>query len=177
MKRVINKTQISFLIAFTFMLLGTLSLVGLVYVIEGNAIKLRERVGAIAYQKAQAEERYETERLLEETKEERTALSSFVLTEGSVIDFITNIETIASSLGLEFNTKTITPEETKDKNFDELSMQFSFSGPNSSVEKLMAVFEIIPHHSYIRDLNVRQSEGGNLWTVDMTLVVTIIEHD
>lgn len=177
MKKVVNKTRGSFLIAFIFVISGALTLVGLVYLIEGNAIKLQERVGAIAYQKAQEEERYETERLLEETKEERDALSSFVLTEGSVIDFITNIESIAGSLGLDFNTKSITPEETKKKNFDELSTQLSFSGSKPAVEKLVVVFETIPYHSYIRDLNVRQSEGGRLWTVDMTLVVTIFEHD
>lgn len=177
MKKTVNTTKLSFFMAFSFMVLGALSVVGLIYVIENNAVKLRDRVQAIATDKAQEEERYETERLLEETQDERAALSYFVLTEGSVINFITDIEKIAASLGLEFNTQTITPEETKDKNFDELSMKFSFSGTQSSVEKMISVFETIPHHSYIRELNLRQNENGAQWSVDMTLVVTIATHD
>lgn len=177
MNKIVNKTKISLLLSFSFMLAGALSLVGLVYVIEDNAVNLRERVIALAYEKAQEEERYETERLMEDTKTEREALSYFVLTEESVIDFITNIEAIASSLQLDFKTQTISPEETKDKNFDELSMKFIFSGPKLSVEKMISVFETIPHHSYIRDLSIRQSENDSLWSAEILLVVTIVEHD
>ncbi len=177
MKKVVNKTYVSFLIAFGFMSLGALSLTGLIYVIEDNAVTLRDRVSAIAYEKAQEKERYETERLLEETKDERAELSSIVLTEESVIDFITSIENIAGSSGLNFKTQTITPEATKDKNFDELSIKFNFSGSRSSVEYMMSVFETVPYHSYIRELSIRQSEAENIWTVEMVLVVTIIQHD
>lgn len=177
MNKVINTTQISFFITFGFMVFGTLVLLGLVYVIEGNAMTLREQVSAIAYTKAQQQERYETERLLDETKEERERLTQFVLTEGSVIDFITNIEALAHSLQLSFNTQTITPEKTKDTNFDELSMSFDFSGPKPVAEYMISVLETTPHHSYIRDLSVRQSEGGAVWSVNLVLVVTIAAYD
>jgi len=177
MNKNVNKTKISLFLSFIFMIAGSLSLVGLIYVIEDNAVSLRERVSALAYEKAKEEERYETERLMEETKTEREALSYFVLTEESVIDFITNIEAIASSLQLDFRTETISPEETKDKNFDELSMKFIFSGPKMSVEKMISVFETIPHHSYIRDLSLRQSENDTIWSAEIFLVVTIVEHD
>lgn len=177
MKKMINTTQVSFFITLSFMIFGALVLLGLVYVIEGNAVTLREQVSAIAYTKAQQQERYETERLLDETKEERERLAQFVLTEGSVIDFITNIEALAQSLQLSFNTQTITPEKTKDTNFDELSMNFDFSGSKPVVEYMISILETTPHHSYIRDLTVRQSEGGAVWNVNLVLVVTIATYD
>ena len=173
----INSTLITFIFALGFMLVSAGAIMGLIYIVEGNAIELGDRVRAIAYNKAQQEERYETERLLEETKEEREALSNFVLTEGSVIDFITNIEAVASAQGLEFDTQAISPESTKDETFDELSMSFNFSGQKSAVEYMISVLETVPHHSYIRDISLKQSEDRLKWTVRLTLVVTILEND
>lgn len=177
MKKLSNTTKVTFILSFSFMLLGAAAFIGLVYVIEKNAIELRDRVSAIAYSKAQQEERYETQRVLEETKEERAQLSQFVLTENSVVDFITGLETQANALGLEFNTQAITPEETKDPLFDELSMKFNFSGSQVMVERMIAILETIPHLSYIRDISIRQNANGSVWETNVVLVVTILTYD
>lgn len=177
MKKAINTTRVSFFIALSFMVFGASMFLGLVYIIEGSVVTLREQVSAIAYTKAQQQERYETERLLDETKEERERLAQFILTEGSVIDFITTIEALAHALELDFNTQTITPEKTKDQNFDELSMSFDFSGSKPTAEYMISILETIPYHSYIRDISIKQSEDGIFWSVKVVLVVTIITYD
>jgi Tfp pilus assembly protein PilO len=177
MKKAKNTTQIIFVVTLVFILGSITALLGLIYLIEENSIELKERVHLISLNKAQQEERYEVERLLSETKEERENLLNFVLTEDTVIDFITNLEKLASSYGIEFNTKTISPEKTKDEMFDDLNLNFSFSGPKDDIAFLISVLETVPNHAYIKDLSVRQSEEGNTWSVNMTLVVTILEND
>lgn len=177
MNKIVNKTHIFLLVTLGFVGAGALALVGLVYLIEVNATKLQQKADNLSYYKAQQEERYETEQLLKDTEEERALLTKYMLDESSVIDFITDIESTARSLGLGFSTQAITPKETKDPVFDELSMSFDFGGPQASVAYMIAIFETLPHFSYIKDISVRQNEDTNEWSVTMNLVVTILEHD
>lgn len=158
------------------MLVSGLALIGLVYLIESDAETLRAQARELAFKKAQAEEQFETSRLLEQTADERNSLREYILTEGTVIDFISTLESIAAEQGLSFSTQAITPEVTKDALFDNLTMGFAFSGPKENVSYLVKVLESVPFRSQIDAVTLREEDDG-VWTATVKLFVIILEYE
>lgn len=176
MKLGFSKTQFALLFSLGFMGAAFLMVFGLVYVIESDAEQLRTKAAELAFQKAQAEEQFETTRLLEDTQEERNRLADFVLTEQTIIDFISEIETIATSQQLDFDTQTIAPKKTKHPTFDDLTISFGFSGAEDNVWYMIKLFESLPYHSHIQDIDLSQNSEGN-WSVRLLIHITILEYE
>lgn len=162
--------------ALGFASAAVLATLGLVYVVESDANTLRTQSQELAFQKAQAEEQFETTRLLESTTQERAELADFVLSEATIIDFISQIETLAQTLGLEFDTENIVPVETKEPSFDDLTIDFLFRGPKENALFMLQALESLPYHSYVNDVIVREEING-AWTVNTSIHITILEHE
>jgi hypothetical protein len=171
MKR--SSTKVVFVISLTMAVIAGGSLAALVYFIDTDARALAEQSAALAQREAEEKERLDTVRLLEDTLEERTQLKAHVLTESSIITFITNIESIAAEQALEFTTQTITPVVTPDPLFDQLTLEFAFSGPEEQVTFLLELLEKLPYHSTIQTVSVRQL-GPDQWSANVSLVVTTL---
>ena len=176
MKFDLNKTTIALLLSLGFLVVAVLSVFGLIYVIESDAEALKTQAREIAFREAEAEEQFETTRLLEETIDERAQLQEFVLTEATIIDFITEIEAIAADLSLTFDTQRITAQEVKHGSFEGLTIDMTFNGPRARAATLLTLLEELPYHSHLENVAVTQSAGGE-WNVNLTLFVTILQHD
>lgn len=170
----LDKTKFALLLSLSFMGGAALVVLGLAYVVETDAELLRTQSKELAFQKAQAEEQFETTRLLESTTEERARLRDFVLTESTIIDFISSIETLAESLNLSFDTENITPVETKHQTFNDLTIDVSFRGQRENVQLMLRALESLPYHSWVNDMILREEITGE-WTISTSIHITILE--
>jgi voltage-gated potassium channel Kch len=171
MKR--SSSTIIFGISGVFALIAGGSLAALVYVIDTDANALAEQSAALALREAEEKERLDTVRLLDDTFEERTELKKHVLTESGIITFITDLETIAKQQALEFTTQTITPIVTPDPLFDQLAIEFIFTGRPEQVTFLLELLETLPYHSTIQTVSVRQASPERS-SANVSLVVTTL---
>lgn len=168
-----SSTKIVFAIALTIALVAGGSLAALVYVIDADATALAEQSAALAVREAEEKERLDTVRLLEDTLEERTELKKHVLTESGIISFITDLETIAAQQALEFTTQTITPVVTPDPLFDQLTIEFSFTGKQEQVVFLLELLETLPYHSTMQAVSIREISPEQS-SANVSLVVTTL---
>lgn len=171
-----SRTYTVFALALLFMLGSVVLVVGLTFFVRSEAQTLNRYVRDIAYAEATESTRYDTTRLLEETAEERAELAAYVLTEDSVIDFITEIERSAAARGLDFSTESIEPIKTKDEFFDQISLQFSFSGTPAAAIEQLAQIETIPYHCRIKTVAVQHTLEGEM-KVKVILLVSIREYE
>lgn len=168
-----SSTKIVFIVSSVLALVAGSSLTALVYIIDKDANALAEQSAALALREAEEKERLDTARLLEDTLEERTELKTHVLTESSIITFITDLETIAAQQALEFTTQTITPAVTPDPLFDQLTIEFSFTGKQEQVVFLLELLESLPYHSTIQTVSVREINPEQS-SANVSLVVTTL---
>jgi len=176
MKARISKTAVTLFVSFGFLVCSAGALLGLGYFIETGATNLTATAQQIAYQQAQAGERFETSRIVEETVSERNELESYVLTEATVIDFISELEDTAARLGLMFSTQTISPEETKDPDFDLVRMDVAFSGPAGTVKRMIRLIETMPYASEVQTVSVGV-DAGDVWRAEVVLELDILEYE
>lgn len=145
----------------------------LVYRIEHDAGELQQKAAALALREAQEKERLDTVRLLEDTLDERTELKSYILTEEGIINFLTDLEATAENQQLDFITQSITPLDTPDPLFDQVSINLAFTGDQEDVSFLLKLLETLPYLSSLESVAVRQGAGEGRWSANVTLLMTI----
>lgn len=168
-----HQTRIVAIIALLFVL----SMAALLWLIiskitvEGTA--LTERVETIADNNAKMKVYRDLQRLVDETEEHRESIGLFVLSEDKTSEFLTDIESLEKSQGVELTTNSLNVT-TKEGVFDELVIEFLVKGNEEGVKKMMRIFETLPYHSKVTSLMFTKEEGGE-WSGDLELSVTLLK--
>ncbi len=140
--------------------------------IRTQALRLEEQVKILTENNTKESSFVRLNRLVQETEEDRALLAtSFFKSEGDSISFLGEIETLATSLGLTFETEALDKIESKEKG-EFLKMSFVYEGKKETVMKFSKLFEVAPYHSRVESLRLRKGSGDN-WTAELSMQIMI----
>ena len=143
-----------------------------IYQVVSAGSQLTQRVEAIAAMNASLKANAELGVLMEETQEERAALSELVLTEERTSMFLTEIEDIAAQTGVGLSTRSLEVIEQKDEVHNALSIQLHIEGRTDLVLLTLKLFEVLPYHSTVHTLNL-QKDADQTAQAQLELMVTL----
>lgn len=109
----------------------------------------------------------------ESTQEDRAALEQFFITEKDTISFISNIEQLASEMGIALETSQLSVNPKTDKSAAQLYAGFKFSGQENAVKQLVLLFENIPYHKTIPELVLTHNPEDDTLKGSILLYITI----
>ncbi|MCF7857631.1 MAG: type 4a pilus biogenesis protein PilO [Candidatus Pacebacteria bacterium] len=112
-------------------------------------------------------------RSLEDSQHERESLTTRILKEEDVIDFLTSIESIGKDKGVSFKTNSLTVQKINDT-FESLVVDIGVRGQYASVLYVLKILEHIPYQSSIGSVQIHKEEGGEypVWSGTIKLNVT-----
>lgn len=169
-----GKTKIIGIISLAYVFIAVAVLSSVIFEVITAGQALTERVTAIADKNAKVKVYSELSNLVKATKDQRETLSGFVLTEENTSAFLTDIESIGMSQNVTLTTDSL--QVTKqDGLFDLLSIQFTLEGSESSVAKMLMVFETLPYHSLVSSLTYERVANGGVKST-LGLEVTLLKH-
>ncbi len=170
-----HKTKIVVIGATLYLIMSAVLLAGVTYAVIVVGKKLEDRIIAIAEKDARVRAHTSLQKLMEETREDREELSTYILTEDQTSTFLTNIESLGSEVGVELTTGSLEVVK-KEGLFNELLIQFKIEGDESSVMKMHLLFETLPYRSKIAALSLSRAEGGRTEST-LQIAVTLLKHD
>jgi hypothetical protein len=145
----------------------------LLYEIEAKGATLESQI-AILNENTTKESAYvRLRRLAQETEDERSLLaSSFFKGEGDSITFLGEIETLAAALNISLKTEDLAKITKEGSTQEYIRMSFVYEGQRDTVFTFSKLFEVVPYHSIVESLQLRQTTPGN-WEGTMTILITI----
>ncbi|OGG89174.1 hypothetical protein A2592_00540 [Candidatus Kaiserbacteria bacterium RIFOXYD1_FULL_42_15] len=109
----------------------------------------------------------------ESTKEDRATIEQFFITEKDTISFITDIEQLASKMGITLETSQLSVNPKTDKSAAQLYAGFKFTGQEKAIKQLVLLFENIPYHKTIPELVLTHNPEDGTWKGSILLYITI----
>ncbi len=170
-----KKTNTVVLAALLFALLSMGVFAWVFYEVTTAGRSLTERVDTIADTRAKERAYKELTLQVAQTKEQRDALNSFVLTEDGTGAFLTEIEHLGTIQGVELTTNSLKVVTLKDSP-DTLQVQFGIVGEEQAVKKMVTILESLPYHSVVSSLSLTKESGEKMRSV-VDLAVTLFKHD
>ncbi len=140
-----------------------------------NAVDQSEREA----QEAQAEQlsASEIKALLADTKSEQLTIGTFFLTSDRVVDFLEELEHLATSTNLESQTNSVTDaswEGLESSKWEALSVSLSTKGSWQNSYRFLGLLERLPYRSSITRVTLQKIEeekGSASWQADISLLV------
>jgi hypothetical protein len=169
-----SKITLKHLIASVVLLTLSVVAAGLaVYKIMADSKTLNEQVTVLAAEQAQENSYYRLQKINEDSKEEREALSKYFLTQSSdSIDFLNQVESLAPQAGVDLQTDKLEDIADKKTGTKWISVQFSFSGTQSDVERFVQILERLPYFSQVTAVSLKARSLDN-WQAQVTMRVFI----
>lgn len=171
-----RRTQIVGIFALVYLCAAASALGWMIYTVSITGEELETRVAAIADKNAKVKMYTDFAKLIEDTQNERAILASHVLTENETSGFLTDIESLAASVGVALSTRSLNVADIKNSSFDELVITFDVEGPEMLVKNLLRIFETLPYHSQISTLTFAVSEGGTI-KGSIEVKVTLLQNE
>lgn len=147
-------------------LLGGIAVfVGLLYVVSVRQESLQKLVQEQSVAEAKQTQLTALADLVIDTKEDREMLASHVVTENSVIDFLSLIEETARGQGLEIKTKSLNVRPLSGNEiFELLTLTTEIQGTLDGVLVMIALFESLPFQITILNVSLDNVAGDNVGT-------------
>lgn len=164
--------------AASFAIFGVALLVlgGMAYFVYKKNAVYEEQMHARAVRTATEREVQSLGRILDETAQDREALTGYVLTEDSVVDFLSHISELARSQGVTAETRSLAVAPIEgNKTFEYLTLEVTVLGSFESVTRMLSLLESLPYQVSVRTVTVDRTakEGGpSLWRGAYRLYVT-----
>ncbi len=109
--------------------------------------------------------------IISKTQDSRDKLSRYFVTEKDTINFITDIESLAASLGVSIETTSleILPGQTGARG--QLKTSFAVEGDRTAIKNFIKAIENLPYHSTVPELEI--DLNGNEWSAYISVLVTM----
>lgn len=145
----------------------------MIYEIDVKGLQLEEQVKILAENNSKEELYLNIRRTIQETEADRNSINNkFFKSEDDSIDFLSEIESLAPTLGLVLSTKALEPVLGEDKKPQSLKMSFVYSGNKEAVLGFTKMLGNLQYHSYLESLTLKKSTGNN-WEGNVTLLISI----
>lgn len=148
----------------------------MVWTINQNGALLREQLETLNEQNRQEASLLRLQRLATETKDDREELAShFLLRESDSIAYLSDIETLAPSVGVTLETKDLRQVDEKDKT-SWIQVSFALTGERDSLEQFIDLLEKTPYVSRIISVNL-VARSAEYWQANVTIQVQLLGYD
>lgn len=149
---------------------------GLLYAVSVRQMSLQELAREQSVAEAKRNQLTALADLVENTKEDRETLTSYVVAENSVIDFLSLIEETARGQGLAIETQSLNVRPlNEDEIFELLTLTARVEGPLDGVLQMGALFESLPYQVTVSSVtfeNVGRNNTGTAWKGIFNIEVT-----
>lgn len=126
---------------------------------------------------AQADSYASMHKISLETTEERSLLKShFLEREGSSIDFLNYVESLAKKTSIDLVTNELGVVDSKEGELKWIEATFSLESSRENIQQFIKVLETVPYVSRITGTAMTSRLGDN-WKAVITMRVMILDHD
>lgn len=143
------------------------ALFGMFYLLERKDGRYEDELHARAVRVAIEKESASQKILLAETAADREELARFMLTEDTVVDFLSSLGNLARAQGVVMETRSLAVEPIIDTTvFEYLTLTVDVTGTFASVTDMLALLESLPYQVAVRSVVVERSSeqmGDDLW--------------
>ena len=140
-----------------------------------NSQTLEEQIIAVAAQSAQEAALLRLQRTAQNTEEDRAELASyFLLRESDSISFLSEIESIAPSIGLGLETTELLQITQNNSNW--IQATFVVIGARPQVQNFVQILENIPYVSHVTEVSLGGESTGD-WKGTITIQVQLLQYD
>lgn len=145
------------------------------YLINTDGARLADRMQVIGENQLMQERYDELQVILSQSEDEHAELDSHLLTEGKTINFLSEIETLARNMGLQFSTDSLEVETMPNPQFGSIVMRLQAEGERATLIEFLTLLETLPYYSRIQELQFDrvQARSGTLWSARITLMVAM----
>ncbi len=156
--------------------LAFLALGSIVYLIQTQDAAYADRLQVRATRIATDKQAESFNKLVAETASDRTELTQYILTEDSVVGFLSRIGNLAHARGLTAETRSLAVKPIEGNTvFEYLTLEVDVTGPFEPVTQMLSVLEALPYQVQVRTVSVErasETKGGMLWHGSYHLSVT-----
>jgi hypothetical protein len=160
------------IVAVVYCLVSAVVLTLTMYVTEQNKNKFADVRNKNAQAKAMQQLATTIEQTLRLSEADRKELDSFFISERDTIHFITQVEELASRLGVGVETTQLSVIPGKDDVPSRLHIGFEINGDYGHVAQMLFALETLPYHKSIPDVAIKQIDGGS-WEGTIAMYVTL----
>jgi hypothetical protein len=160
-------------ISIFFITLAILSVASFVYgtrYIEGLISRATELKGDIEKLQVKVGHLKALHQAAQDTNDDKAKINSYIVQAGGSVPFITELENLASNIGLDYNTDRIETKSAPDIDLqgkELLSISFTASGPWSSVFKFIKLVESMPYSINIQKIDLFASVADKKVVIDV----------
>lgn len=156
--------------------LALATLAGMLFLVQQKARAYETERHARAMHAAAQKELRSLEALVGETAGDRSALAEYILTEDSVVDFLSHIEDLARIQGVAAETRSLAVEPMQDTDvFEQLTVEVAVTGPFAPVTQILSLLESLPYQVHVRTVTIERVEGiarSDRWRATYRVYVT-----
>jgi phenylpyruvate tautomerase PptA (4-oxalocrotonate tautomerase family) len=140
--------------------------------VRAEQVRYQELTTTLATEAAKQAVAHQITEVSSRTVAERAELQHYFVTEKETISFITEIESLARSIGVTLETTSLdlTPATGKDPAI--LKTGFLVKGSQTDVTTFLQMMESLPYHSRIPTMDISRL-GSNEWQGSLSLEVTV----
>lgn len=156
--------------------LALTALLGMLFLIQQKVVAYKVQRHARAMHATAERELQLLEALVSETTGEREALERYILTEDSVVNFLSRIEDLTRVQGVAAETRSLAVEPMQGTDvFEQLTLEVAVTGPFASVTQILPLLESLPYQVHVRTVTIERVEGAagsNQWRAAYRIYVT-----
>ncbi len=173
-----SKTTLRNLIIAIVLALVSAGVFGLmVYYVSGQGSKLASQILVLEAEHQQEASYIKSQRLSEDTKDERALLQSYFLAKTSdSIDFLNKVEALAPEVGITLETRGLESFADTTDNSEWIKVDFDFFGSRENVENFIKVLETFPYVSRVTEINL-SSKTSTQWNATVKMQVRVLAYD
>jgi len=175
--RMSTSTIRNVLFSVVCMLVALAGFIFMVVQTDKQGKQLATQVETLAAQRAQEESFFRLQRIAEETKEERAELQShFLLNDSDIIDFFTEVESLAPQAGVELGGSSLESIIDDTDSTQWVEVDLSFSGSQNRVKDFIKILEQLSYVSRLTSVNI-QSQSPTQWQAAVTMRVRVLAYE
>jgi hypothetical protein len=172
MIRIAPRTLIRIVLATCAVAFALAAYIGAAYYV--NTLEARLYETKVNTKRAEDERRQldALKKLVEETKEERARLASYIVADQKVINFLAEVEGIAAHKGVKPETRTIATAPIPNVTlFEDLVVTMNLSGDLAAVKSVIQRIESLPYQLRIEQGSLRTLDA-NAVSADIVVIAT-----
>lgn len=166
-----KKTKIVALCSGCIFLVSAVGVGALYYLILEKDAELREIVHARAERIATERQLDTLEDLVENTREQREEIYSYILTPDDVVDAVSLVERVAREHGARVETEDIRTEDLSNTpHFEHIVLRVKAEGTFDQIESILRTYDTLPFQSNLQGVSLARVGDG--WEGIFTIMIT-----
>jgi len=172
-----GKTTKYFIAAILLLLFSSTLTVYLWLDLEERAAILANNAQILRDQSLLSSEEIKLREALLVSENERLELNSLVIEgESGAVDLLSDLDIMATNLGVELSIDQLNVIETNETGFDELQIQISVTGNDQTVFNMIRILENLPYSSQVARVDLERNSESQLSRADIMVKLSITEN-